>query len=431
MQSAEWFRYLTLNARSVQRLGALNVGRLFIPTLSSAWVDHVTQVSRQELGLSHLQGAPLSRAVADLSRAYTRERDDFAALVGDDRAYSARLQFFLSRDLLKVHGPLAELHSVHALPAARRWRVLDLGAGLGTTSLGVARFGAVSGCVDGLSVTAVDVDPEALELFEALARDLRLLPGVPIALETHAHDLTRSFLPANVRGPFELIVIGLALNELNGALGEAELAARLLACAEQLSDDGCMILLEPALRETSRALHAVRDQLIERVRHTGKALHVFAPCLHEGPCPMRVRERDYCHERIPCSLPAPLAELALSAQLRERDLTYSYLTLHRQARSLAELRSSQPLLRAISGQLTSKGKREVWLCQPGHALRAMRLDRHRTQDNAVFEAAQRGNIVHIAGPLPPASRAQETQPIMRITKDVQVELAQEWTEAEG
>lgn len=416
----------------MQRLGAVNVARLFIPTLSPAWVEHVTQLSRSELGLTHLRGEPLSQAVADLSRAYTREREDLAELVGDDRAYSARLQFFLSRDLLKVHGPLAELHSVNALPAARRWRVLDLGAGLGTTSLGIARFGACTQCVDELAVTAVDIDPEALELFAALARDLRLLPGVPIALESHAHDLTRRFVPSEVRGPFELIVIGLALNELHGRLGTAELVSRVLECAQLLSDDGCLIILEPALRATSRALQALRDSLIERLHSEQAALHVFAPCLHEGPCPMRVRERDYCHERIPCELPEPLAQLAASAHLRERDLTYSYLTLHRQARSLAELRSTQPLLRAISGQLTSKGKTEVWLCQPEHAARAMRLDRHRTPSNAAFEAAQRGSVLHISDlspGTPAAPSAQATLRSTRITKDAQVELVQEWSEA--
>ena len=99
---------------------------------------------------------------------------------------------------------------------------------------------------------------------------------------------------------------------------------------------------------------------------------------------------------------------------------------------MAELRS-QPLLRVVSGQLASKGKTELWLCQPEQVARAMRLDRHRTERNAVFEAAQRGSIVHISAvdPATPAAAPTtlETLRTMRITKDAQVELVQGWSDA--
>ena len=257
------------------------MAQLHVPPLSEAWLARVSEVSRAQLGLDHVTGARLAQAVAKVSHTYTRERTALSSLQGDGQLLSARLQFFLPRDLLKLHGPLSELESVAALPAARRWRVLDLGAGLGSTSLGVARFAALRGSADSLEVTALDIDEEALSLFEALCADLSGLPAVPLRLQTRVADLDRAPLQG---GPYELISVGLALNEL--AAGHApeqrleRLTARVLQLAQLLTQDGCLIIVEPALRETARVLHALRDRLA--ARHA--APFVFAPCLGPPSC---------------------------------------------------------------------------------------------------------------------------------------------------
>jgi SAM-dependent methyltransferase len=388
------------------------VGRLSIPSLSEAFVQRVAAVSRAELGMDHLTGPRLVEGVAAVSRRYTLERDELAELQGDARALSARLQFFLPRDLLKLHGPLAELASVSALPQKPRWRVLDLGAGLGSTSLGVARFAALSSSASALDVTAVDVDAEALELFEALSKDLSTLPAVPITLETQVADLSSW----QGGGPYDLIVLGLVLNEL-----EQVLLTRVLQLASLLDEAGSLIIIEPALRETSRVLHTLRDQLAARAA----APYVFAPCLRRAACPMLARPRDFCHERLPLDLPASLAQLASSAGLRERDLTFSYLTLTRSRRSLRELSPApDTLFRAVSGQLKSKGKTEVWLCGEASTPRAQRLDRQRTESNAALELGERGCILQVSNTTPATPGG-----LMRIDKAAEVQVVQRWERA--
>jgi len=405
---------------------------LEIPTLSDAWLTQLQELSRALLGRDHQSGDNLVRAVHAVSQAYTEQRSELAALRGRGPLLSARLQFFVPRDLLKVHAPLAELASVDALPKpkekTRGWRVLDLGAGLGSTSLGIARFAAVSGGADihQLQVTAVDIDAHALALFDALSRDLSLLPGVPIQLTRLCQDLRapRLFEGLRERGPFDVIAIGLALNELQGSLRADRQLASIISCSQLLSEDGCMIILEPALRETSRALLDVRAGLVQ---HAGPP-YLFAPCLHSEACPMLPRERDYCHERVPYALPEPLASVATRAGLRDHDLTYSYLTLHRQARSLGELASrcarDTTLYRAVSGQLTSKGKREVLLCRPRSALRAMRLDRQRSADNAPFELAARGSILCMDGDA--LNGLDPMSPNVRVSQTTRITLPQVW-----
>lgn len=393
------------------------MGRLSIPSLSETFVEHAAAVSRAELGLDHLVGPRLVEGVAQVSRRYTLERAELAELQGDARMLSARLQFFLPRDLLKLHGPLSELASVGALPRKERWRVLDLGAGVGATTLGVARFAALSGSAQALDVNALDVDAEALELFRALASDLRTLPGVPVQLQTHVADLASWPRTAAGAEAYDLIVLGLVLNELRSTR-EQTLVQNVLELARLLDPEGAMIIIEPALRETSRGLHALRDVLAARAAPP----YVFAPCLRDAACPMLARPRDYCHERLPCDLPPSLAAVASGAGLRERDLTYSYLTLTRAKRSLRELGvSSENLFRAVSGQLVSKGKTEVWLCGENAAPRAQRLDRQRTTENAALELAERGCIIRVSNAEPASAGG-----LVRIGKTAEVEVLQRW-----
>jgi SAM-dependent methyltransferase len=390
---------------------------LHCPPLADGWLERLQAVSRDVLGLDHLTGPRLTQAILEVSHTYTRERAALATLQGDDSALGARLQFFLPRDLLKVHGPLAELASVGALPPAEAgvWRVLDLGAGLGSTSLGVARYAALTGSAQRLDVTAVDTDAAALELFQELARDVTSLPGVPIALTTQTADIART-VP---RGHFDFILLGLSLNELHAGapLRAAKLASRLVQLSASLDTGGVLLIIEPALRETSRALHEVRDIVVAR----GAAPHVFAPCLTHAGCPMLVRERDFCHERVPFQLPRALAALAASAGLREADLTYSYLSLRNQPGSLRELAPDATLFRAVSGQIASKGKTELWLCGEPGAPRAMRLDRHRSLENMAFEHAERGSILQLDG----ADPVEPGRPL-RIQANSRVTLVQDW-----
>jgi SAM-dependent methyltransferase len=343
----------------------------FAPAVpGDAWLVQLDELARSRLGQSPRDSRALAHAVAELSQAYTRRAGALRDPARDPNDLWARLCFFLPRDLAKVQLPLLELDSVGALPRRDTLRVLDLGAGLGAVSLGIAQLALRSGFTRSLEVTAVDSDAAALELFEALVPHCELLPAVPVRLTRKVADLTR--LPPGLLEPrYDLIVLGLALNELNSETDtEALLRAEtlLVRLAGALVPDGALIVIEPALRDTSRALQALRDRLAAR----RAAPFVFAPCVRSGPCPMLAAARDWCHERVPMQLPPRLAELAQLAGLRDRDLTFSYLTLHAAARSLAERSAARSLVerttepqrpyRVVSGPLRSKGKLELIAC---------------------------------------------------------------------
>lgn len=317
----------------------------------------------------------LAEAVREVSEGYTTRRDELGAIAGSPRALAARVAFFLPRDAPKIGWPLAELARRDLLPR-RRLRVLDLGAGVGATAVGVGRFVRARGLAPSIAVTAVDRDDAALDVLRRVAERATELGSVPIDLETRTAD----FASMRASGEFDLVVFGLSLNEVGTDAREAiDRAAQLCA------PDGAIVVIEPALRATTRALMALRDEI------ASSPLGVFAPCVRRGPCPMLASERDWCHVEIALGLPPPLVVIARAAGLRYERLTFSYLTLRRDR---AQLIADDGIAgRVVSEPLVSKGKRELVACTDGGLVRIRRLDRRRSGSNAVFDELARGDVV--------------------------------------
>lgn len=241
------------------------------------------------------------------------------------------------------------LHEVYGAPAAvSPARALDLGSGTGAVGRSLrARFG---------------------ESFEVVAVDcVASLGAVRANLAVE--------LPA-VTGTFDLIVAAHLLNELYVDRASAERVAlrarRVLAWAKALlAPNGHLILIEPALRETSRELLALRDQLITN------GLQVVAPCFWTGPCPALTRERDWCHDAAP-----------VRSQPR---VDFSYLVLR------AEPISRAPdLFRIVSDPLREKGRLRLFGCGASGRHPLVRLDRHRSPANAAFSDLVRGDAAAVA-----------------------------------
>jgi SAM-dependent methyltransferase len=242
---------------------------------------------------------------------------------------------------------LAELYASEVAPPAR---ALDLGAGTGAVGAALrARFGA------GLEVVAVD----------------RVAgPGIVAA------DLSRELPP--IEGRFDLIVAAHLLGELFLAEPAVErieaLARRVLAwCRGFLDENGLLIFVEPALRETSRALLRVRDRLIV------SGLSVVAPCFWTGPCPALARERDWCHDaaKVPGG---PRVD-------------FSYLVLRPET-----LPAPGPtVFRVVSDPLVEKGRLKIFGCGASGRHALVRLDRAASSTNAAFDDLTRGDVATVAG----------------------------------
>ena len=320
----------------------------------------------------------LMRAIARMSEAYTTDRASLGEVGRSAGGLRARLRFFLPRDLPKALRPMLELERRGLLPAGDPLRVLDLGAGLGTTSLSVARALALSGDARALSVLALDEDARALDAFARIAA--KPIEGfAPIQLHTRRASLPGALEEISDR--FDLVTIGLALNEL----GAPEALLRL--AASRLAPGGVLLILEPALRETTRALMHLRDGIAEHGE-----LAILGPCPHHAPCPMLARERDWCHDAVDVPLSPPLDGWARAAGLRDDRPTFAWLALG------ARARPDDVAHRVVSHRLPSKGKLELILCGPeGELSRARRLDRHASEANASLTTTARGDRLEVTG----------------------------------
>jgi len=280
--------------------------------------------------------------------------------------------------------PLAELERGRLLPARAPLRLLDLGAGAGAMTLGAAAYLAGIGRELDLSVVAIDRDRGALALFEGAARHLAQSLGGRIALERRADLLRDAVLPP---GAFDLVLAGGVLNELDEATRISLVERGLTA----LDEGGALVLIEPALRETSRDLHRLRDHLLA----SGRA-HVFAPCTRAvAPCPALARERDWCHEDRPLALPPRAARLAQATGLRQGGMKFAYLVLRRAGDPLAAVDPSRAALRIVSEAKRLKGRRECVGCGDAGWVKLRLLSRHRTDANRGFERVRRGDVLVI------------------------------------
>ena len=320
------------------------------------------------------------KAILDRSERYTSDRERLATPADKLGDLAARATFFTIADAMKIAIPVGELANRDALPAARPLRVIDLGAGCGAMSLGLIETLARFGIKAALSITAIDRDAPALEIAAAAIRDLAAVRGIDVTFTPRTDETSGTKLTA-----CDLVVIGTLLNELP-APQRLTLVERALAA---IGDDGAVIIVEPALRDTSRALHELRDAII-----ASGAGHVFAPCTRTAaPCPALANPNDWCHEDRTTKLPPRTAELARLTHLRDDGMKFSYLVLRRHPLSVVE---GPGAWRIVSPPRSPKGKHEITGCSdPGWVpLRLMR--RHRTDANRDFERADRGDVVVIS-----------------------------------
>jgi ribosomal protein RSM22 (predicted rRNA methylase) len=230
-----------------------------------------------------------------------------------------------------------------------------------------------------LRVTLVDHDRAALEIAAAACADVARALGLDAAFDVHVADVTAP-LP---RGGCDLTIAGSVLNELEPPAAAAVAAALVAA----LTPGGVALVIEPALRATTRALHVVRDRLIA----AGTAA-VLGPCTRrDAPCPALADPDDWCHDHRPFTLPPRARQLAHVTGLRDGDLKLAYLALARPG----DAPPAPGTWRVVTDPHASKGKRELTLCGAPGWVPIRLLNRHRSVENRPHERARRGDVLAV------------------------------------
>jgi SAM-dependent methyltransferase len=342
-------------------------------TIAAEWEERMWLAARAELPHECLEMRSLAAAIVERSHRYTDARESLhAPLGGRERArdLAARALFFSIADAVKVQVPLVELRLRGLLPRAAR--VLDIGAGPGAMTIGLLADASVVPA----QVTAIDLDEGALRILE---RVVAAVPHPRPDLRTVVADVGK--IPD---GQFDLALAGSVLNELDSGR-RLDLVADVLS---RITDEGAFIIVEPALRETARALHELRDAIL-----AAGIGHVFAPCTRSGPCPALTDRRDWCHEDRPFQPPSRLAGLMTRTGLRGPGLKFAYLTLRRRPDPLVSDDGHRRALRIVSDALDAKGTIERIGCGAEGRHRIRVLKRNRGVENAAVAEARRGDVL--------------------------------------
>ena len=294
--------------------------------------------------------AKAARAVLALHEGLIGDRPLAAPATYAAEHLGAYLLWWWPQTYEKVRAALA----LAPMPAAPR--MVDLGGGPAP---------GAAAALDALGGTAVCVDASAAALAEA-----RALTGV----ETRHADL-KAGAPG---GPWDVAIAANVLVELGG--GGAALLRSL--------DASVVVIVEPALRETGRALLGLRDEMLAEGRW-----QALAPCLTQRPCPALISPKDWCTLDVRWTAPPHVRQLAEATGLRADELlSFAPLVLGRSAPT-----PERELWRVVGVPRPEKGKRRLFVCSDQGRLPVARLDKHQGPRNAAFDGLGRGDLVRLRG----------------------------------
>ena len=340
-------------------------------------------------------------AVARLSRLFTKERETLGAdYLEDPHLAAAYFSYFFPVNLSKIQALLEELPEDWCRPSeSRPLRVLDLGTGPGTGAVAVLDWlnQHDPDALKQLTVVGIDVSTQALSRARGVWRAYSRQIGVAEErLVLYEGDLTRPSRPWHEavaqRGPYDLVIIANCLNELFRTIGESikERVGLIADMLATLAPHGTLMIVEPALRETSRALHQIRDRLLAEHRCT-----IYSPCLHEKNCPALLNPDDWCHEERPWEPPSWIQRIDHEVGFIKDALKFSYLLLRTDGRTIVE--RAAETFRMVSELRKLKGDTRAWLCNELGRQEVGRLERASSADNAAWDRCGRGTIIRIEG----------------------------------
>ena len=114
-----------------------------------------------------------------------------------------------------------------------------------------------------------------------------------------------------------------------------------------------LMIIEPATRDDGRKLLDLRSEL------TNAGFHIWAPCTHQGNCPLLTQSKtDWCHDRIHFQQPAWFQKIEQHLPMKNSTLTTSYL-LARRKLPVSLIDSA----RTVGDQVKEKGKVRQLVCR--------------------------------------------------------------------
>jgi len=307
-----------------------------------------------------------ARIVPSLRRqvdAFTTERShDGRSHLSTDVEVAAYLAYYGVRSFMVVRR-FAEDYALDGR------RVLDLGAGPGSAAF------AICEPRDAGDLVLVERQERALNTARSLAVRLRI--PTPRLERRSVEELA---WPGR---SFSTVVAANTINEwTDDVMARVKILRR---AADSLMPGGRLLIVEPAMRGTARALSTLRDQLI------AAGLGVEGPCTHIAACPLLARRRDYCHGRLELDVPEDFAALGVEASgVALGDADFASLIVGKGATPRADG------LRVIGDVRREKGRDRLFLCGAEGMVECYALTGRGALARGSLRVLRRGDIVDLS-----------------------------------
>jgi ribosomal protein RSM22 (predicted rRNA methylase) len=379
---------------------------------------------KKDLPLTQSELKALALNVVELSDYFTKrpgDRPDY--YLGDSSLMAAYVAYFVPSNLTKIKRPLSEIfsHPDVQMGSNSEISILDLGCGPGTASAGFMDFFFENLCESrekvNLSITALDrieanlkeAGPLLRELWDAYTFSYKGGCALSLKINTINADLLQLRRGSTTQKRHDLILISNSLIETAAGAGSIDNRRAFIEslASDYLKEDGSIIIIEPALKGSSRDLLMLRDSVIKE----GK-VNIYSPCLSNAPCGALDSAKDWCHEADEWEAPEIVSKLDRLTGFNKSRLNYSYLVLRKDGLSLSDIfmKSKGEALKVVSDLMKEKGKLKLFVCGKKGRTLLERLDRDRSESNMVFENLKRGEIVEV-------NSLQEKRQLLRLIKE--------------
>lgn len=213
-------------------------------------------------------------------------------------------------------------------------RLIDFGSGTGSALHALKDHGIR------LPSIAIDRSELPLKLSEALDQDLAKQGRGTFLIDDDGSNIAQRALRGE--GRTTAIVSSYALTELSHL-------------PEWWKEAEALMIVEPSTQDDGRKLLQHRADLISA------GYKIWAPCTHQGPCPLMMHSaRDWCHDRIHWQPPIWFEKMEAHLPMKNRTITYGYLLARK---SLNPSEKLLRLARLTGDRLEEKGKTRQSICR--------------------------------------------------------------------
>jgi hypothetical protein len=169
-------------------------------------------------------------------------------------------------------------------------RILDIGSGLGASGLSTIHQLKSLEIDNPITLDAWDYSGKSLNLLKNIHRECNHLWDNS-RVNTRRIDL-RNDLLFDKKQRFDLIILGYSMNEIFENFELSERLEWIRQFSHKLSQNGFIIMVEPAQKETCDTLQSISSLLSEQ-----GDLHMQAPYFNGKPCPfLNAKNHFYSHE---------------------------------------------------------------------------------------------------------------------------------------